>query len=333
MSERQGFQGRIGLTHLDSVPHWAPVRTPAASAPNVVYRGPRRRRVRRPRLLRLGDRHADDRPARGRRAALHQLPRDAAVLTHPGVPADRTEPPLGRHAHAVANCDTGFPSGRGHVTQAAGPSPRSCATPATTRCASASGTSRRPSTRPLPVRTTSGRSGGASSGTTASSRPRPISFYPELVVDNHRVDPPARPEDGYHLTTDLVDQAIALRPRPDLGDAGEAVLPLSRVRRRACPIRRRTSTSTSTGVGSMTAGTPYAKHGSRGRSSSGVIPPEAPAAAAQRRVSAVGGSHRTSERLFARLQEAYAAMIDHTDASWVGSSTARPASGRARQHR
>jgi arylsulfatase A-like enzyme len=31
-------------------------------------------------------------------------------------------------------------------------------------------------------------------------------FYPELVVDNHHVDAPAGPEDGYHLSADLVDK-------------------------------------------------------------------------------------------------------------------------------
>ncbi len=33
-------------------------------------------------------------------------------------------------------------------------------------------------------------------------------FYPELTHDNHPVDPPRRPEDGYHVTEDLVDHAI-----------------------------------------------------------------------------------------------------------------------------
>ncbi|MGB0383998.1 MAG: arylsulfatase [Ardenticatenaceae bacterium] len=33
-------------------------------------------------------------------------------------------------------------------------------------------------------------------------------YYPELVYDNHRVDPPKSPEEGYHLTEDLVDKAI-----------------------------------------------------------------------------------------------------------------------------
>lgn len=34
-------------------------------------------------------------------------------------------------------------------------------------------------------------------------------WYPDLVCDNHRVEPPATPEEGYHLTEDLVDRAIS----------------------------------------------------------------------------------------------------------------------------
>ena len=33
-------------------------------------------------------------------------------------------------------------------------------------------------------------------------------FTPDLVYDNHRIDPPATAAEGYHLTTDLVDHAI-----------------------------------------------------------------------------------------------------------------------------
>jgi arylsulfatase len=32
-------------------------------------------------------------------------------------------------------------------------------------------------------------------------------YRPELVYDNHQIDPPRSPEDGYHLTEDLVDRA------------------------------------------------------------------------------------------------------------------------------
>ena len=33
-------------------------------------------------------------------------------------------------------------------------------------------------------------------------------YHPDLVHDNHAVDPPRTPEDGYHLTEDLADRAI-----------------------------------------------------------------------------------------------------------------------------
>ena len=33
-------------------------------------------------------------------------------------------------------------------------------------------------------------------------------WYPELVYDNHPVEPPKTPEEGYHLTEDLVDKSI-----------------------------------------------------------------------------------------------------------------------------
>ena len=33
-------------------------------------------------------------------------------------------------------------------------------------------------------------------------------WYPDLIYDNHPVDQPSTPEEGYHLTTDLVDKAI-----------------------------------------------------------------------------------------------------------------------------
>jgi arylsulfatase A-like enzyme len=33
-------------------------------------------------------------------------------------------------------------------------------------------------------------------------------WYPDLVYDNHLVEPPAKPEEGYHLSADLVDRSI-----------------------------------------------------------------------------------------------------------------------------
>jgi arylsulfatase A-like enzyme len=34
-------------------------------------------------------------------------------------------------------------------------------------------------------------------------------YHPELVHDNHQIDPPRTPEEGYHLTEDLADHAIS----------------------------------------------------------------------------------------------------------------------------
>lgn len=35
-------------------------------------------------------------------------------------------------------------------------------------------------------------------------------YYPELTVDNHKIDQPYQPEEGYHLSKDLADQAIQM---------------------------------------------------------------------------------------------------------------------------
>jgi arylsulfatase A-like enzyme len=35
-------------------------------------------------------------------------------------------------------------------------------------------------------------------------------FHPDLVCDNHLIDPPAGPADGYHISEDLVDQALRM---------------------------------------------------------------------------------------------------------------------------
>ena len=35
-------------------------------------------------------------------------------------------------------------------------------------------------------------------------------FHPELTADNHYIDPPKSPEEGYHLSEDLVDQLLRM---------------------------------------------------------------------------------------------------------------------------
>ncbi len=69
---------------------------------------PRRRRVRAARVLRLGHRDAEHRPARQERRALRQLPHHRAVLAHPVLPSDRPQPSFERNG-ARRGSRPGFP--------------------------------------------------------------------------------------------------------------------------------------------------------------------------------------------------------------------------------
>ena len=90
------FGGTIGRYRAESEAWWPePARPPSRRAQRRHDRA-RRRRLRPARLLRLRHRHAEHRRAGRRRAALPQLPHRRAVLADPGLPADRTQPPLGR---------------------------------------------------------------------------------------------------------------------------------------------------------------------------------------------------------------------------------------------
>jgi arylsulfatase A-like enzyme len=46
-------------------------------------------------------------------------------------------------------------------------------------------------------------------------------WAPNLVCDNHYIDPPRRPEEGYHLSEDLADQAIRMVQDQQQGAAGK----------------------------------------------------------------------------------------------------------------
>ena len=47
-------------------------------------------------------------------------------------------------------------------------------------------------------------------------------WYPDLVYDNHQVEPPKKPEEGYHLSEDLVDKAVSFIADSQAGRPGEA---------------------------------------------------------------------------------------------------------------
>ena len=61
---------------------------------------------------------------------------------------------------------------------------------------------------------------------------------PALYDGTTPVEPPATPEEGYHLTEDLADRAITLGTDPESTDAREAVLRVLRSRSDACASPR-----------------------------------------------------------------------------------------------
>ena len=103
------FEGVVGRRLEESTPWWPPLPAAPGRRAERRHRAARRRRLRPVRLLRLGHRDADVRPARRRRAALQQLPHDGAVLADAGLPADRAQPPPQRDGAASSSSRPGFP--------------------------------------------------------------------------------------------------------------------------------------------------------------------------------------------------------------------------------
>jgi arylsulfatase A-like enzyme len=202
------FRGRIGRTVADATPWWPEEPRPREGAPNVVvvvfddvgfaHWGCYGSTLATPRLDALAA--AGLRFVNFHTTALCS-PTRACLLT-------------GRNHHAVgmrsiSNFDTGFPNMRGAI-------PKSAATLAEVLRAQGYGTFMVGKWHLAPMH---------EAGPAGPFRNWPLGrgfdrfygfmqgetdqFRPELVQDNHYVDAPRRAEDGYHLSEDLVDRAIA----------------------------------------------------------------------------------------------------------------------------
>ncbi len=139
-------------------------------------------------------------------------------------------------------------------------------------------------------------------------------FHPDLVCDNHPVDPPAGPEDGYHLSEDLVDQLLrmisdSLGVRPDRPffaylPFGATHAPHQAPEEYLAKYR-----------GRFDEGWDVVRQRWFERQlETGVIPPGTELAPLNPGVDAWDDMPETQQRLAARLQEAFAAFLDHTDA-------------------
>lgn len=208
MTNREPFEGDIGRTHGESTPWWPTPAHPGEDAPNVVVV-----------LLddlgfaQLGCFGSDietpniDRLAAGglRFTNFHVTP--LCSPTRAALLSGRNHHTVGMRS--VSNFSTGFPNMRGHVSNHAttmGEVLREAGYTtfalgkwhlAPMESSSAAGPFDQ-----WPCQRGFDRFYGFLDGETDQ-------FTPELVYDNHAVRPPRTPEEGYHLSEDLVDHAIS----------------------------------------------------------------------------------------------------------------------------
>ena len=139
-------------------------------------------------------------------------------------------------------------------------------------------------------------------------------FYPELTEDNHHIAPPERPEDGYHVTEDLVDHAIQfLRDkqshRPDQPFFTYVALGAVHEPHQSPPEYLEKYR------GRFDSGWDEVRQEWYERQlASGIIPPDTELAVRNPGVAKWDDLSEDAKRFAARLFEAFAAFLDHTDA-------------------
>ena len=138
-------------------------------------------------------------------------------------------------------------------------------------------------------------------------------FHPDLVADNHPIEPPAKPEDGYHVSEDLVDQLLkmvsdAKGVRPDRPFF--AYLPFGATH---APHQAPASYMEKY-RGRYDEGWDIIRERWFQRQIElGVIPPDTQLAPRNPGVDAWDDLPENQQKLACRLQEAFAAFLDHTD--------------------
>ncbi len=138
-------------------------------------------------------------------------------------------------------------------------------------------------------------------------------FHPDLIADNHPVAPPGKPEDGYHVSEDLVDHLLKMVAdskgvRPDRPFLGYLAFGATHAPHQA-PARYLEKYR-----GRYDEGWDEVRSRWFARQIElGVIPPETELAPRNPGVDPWDDLPENQQRLAARLQEAFAAFLDHTD--------------------
>lgn len=139
-------------------------------------------------------------------------------------------------------------------------------------------------------------------------------FHPELVHDNHHVDPPATAAEGYHLSEDLVDRAIAMihdsvSIRPDRPYFLYLAFGATHAPHQAPPEYLEKYRGRFDEGWDVARERWFARQVERG-----LVPPGTELAPRNPGVEAWDDLPEVHRRLAARMQEAFAAFLDHTDA-------------------
>ena len=139
-------------------------------------------------------------------------------------------------------------------------------------------------------------------------------YAPELVSDNTHIDPPGTYADGYHLTSDLVDQSIRFIADHVGRPARSAMADLACARRLpraasgACRYHQAAMTRCSRMAGTSSASSVW-----RGRRRWGWCLTRRRMPARNDGVKAWDEHSAEEKRVFTRLQSAFAGMLDHAD--------------------
>jgi len=209
MKDYEGFQGTIGRTLADSEPWWPEAPHPGEGAPNVL-------------VILLDDLGFAQLGCFGSELATPNIDRLAAgglrytnFHVTPVCSPTRAALLTGRNHHAVgmrsvSNFSSGFPHMRGHISNNAATiaevlRDEGYATFGLGKwhlCQMEDASAAGPYGQ-WPLQRGFDRFYGFLDGETDQ-------FTPDLIHDNHRIDPPRTPEEGYHLSEDLVDRAIEL---------------------------------------------------------------------------------------------------------------------------
>jgi arylsulfatase A-like enzyme len=306
------FKGTIGATWQESKPWWPEPVKPRADAPNIV-------------LVLYDDVGFGSFGCYGAEIAtptMDALAQEGLRYNNfhvtPLCSPTRAALLTGRNHHSVgmaflANADSGFPGTRGHVTkQAATLAEMLKSNGYNTMCAG--------KWHIAPIDQTSaagpydqwplGRGFERFYGFLDALTDQ---FYPDLVHDNHRVDPPKKPEEGYHLTDDLVDHAIAF-VRDQVSASGEkpffTYLAFGAAH---CP-HQAPQAFLDKYRGAYDEGWDVIRERRyRRQLELGIIPEGTQLAPRNPGVQAWDSLSADEKRVSARLQEAFAAMVDHTD--------------------